>query len=103
MASRIKSPTFPLNLPIYFFPSCASATVTISTNSQGRDFYSPRLVASSSNVVSTAVLGICTYRTTEPRIKQFFTDICNAHTVSSGRGVMVRGKKTRHVREPFRV
>uniref|UniRef100_A0A2M4C952 Putative secreted protein n=1 Tax=Anopheles marajoara TaxID=58244 RepID=A0A2M4C952_9DIPT len=35
------------------------------------------LAASCSNCVSTSSPGSCTYRTTEPRMKQFFTDsIC---------------------------
>jgi len=35
----------------------------------------PLLVASSSNVVSTFLAAILTYRTTDPRMKQFFTAI----------------------------
>jgi hypothetical protein len=36
---------------------------------------SPRLVASSNNVVSTFLAAIFTYRTTEPLMKQFLTAI----------------------------
>jgi hypothetical protein len=103
-ASRFKFHAFPSNPALYFFPSCASANEAISTNSQGHDVYSPRLVASSSNVVSTAVRGICTYRTTEPRIKQFFTDICRPDARSAHEsGVIISGRRTHHVWESFRV
>jgi hypothetical protein len=36
----------------------------------------PLLVASSSNVTSTALWGRCTYLTTEPRMKTFLTELC---------------------------
>ena len=38
----------------------------------------PRLVASSNSCVSTCSAGSWTYRTTDPRMKQFFTAICMA-------------------------
>lgn len=41
-----------------------------------RSTNSPRLVASSSSVVSTDRAAIRTYRTTDPRMKQFLTAIC---------------------------
>ena len=39
----------------------------------------PLLVASSNSCVSTCSAGSCTYRTTDPRMKQFFTAICNVN------------------------
>ena len=42
---------------------------------KGSTGYAPRRVASSRSCVSTASGGSCTYLTTEPRMKQFFTAI----------------------------
>lgn len=43
---------------------------------EGKEVNVPLLVASSSNCVSTAAAGMCTYRTTEPRMNADLTAIC---------------------------
>ena len=57
-----------------------------------------RRVASCSSSTSTSFGGMCTYRTTEPRIKQFLTESCTNRNrarhdanglVSGGRGMLV--------------
>lgn len=61
---------------LYFFPSFASAYPPSAYPPAPETRNSPRLVASSSSVVSTDRAAIRTYRTTDPRMKQFFTAIC---------------------------
>lgn len=61
---------------LYFFPSFASAYFPSAYPPAPETRNSPRLVASSSSVVSTDRAAIRTYRTTDPRMKQFFTAIC---------------------------
>lgn len=59
----------------------ASVARVISVVTQCTDRHSdnsaPLRVASSSNGVSTAAAGKCTYRTTLPRMKTFFTELWN--------------------------
>jgi len=59
----------------YFFSPFASVYNQLLYRRPHSWFNVPLLVASSSNVVSTFLAAILTYRTTDPRIKQFFTAI----------------------------
>lgn len=71
-----KSPWPPPHTLFYFFPSFASAHPPSAYPPTPETQNSPRLVASSSSVVSTDRAAIRTYRTTDPRMKQFLTAIC---------------------------
>jgi hypothetical protein len=67
----------------------------------------PLRVASSSNCVSTAPVGICTYLTTDPLIKQFLIAICiiqqryHISTTSAFASLFACLGKTNHMRESF--